>query len=356
MFIIMSLPQPNILQLAHQMADKMTKDDSVDLENMDMESMISHVTKNVMGMMQNDNFMKTMEQTTAQMQKPQTTDDDIEVEDMDENEDEDFLNPRTKDLNFNLNVSLKDLYTGKKKKISVRRKRLKKTPSGYKIVEEKKKIGVEIKRGMKDQQILRYNKEADELPGHEPGDIVITICEDEPQHFERDGNDLFMLKTISLTESFELNWSFRHLDNHVVQVSYKGEKPLHLEDGLRKIEGEGMPIFEKDQNKPTEYGDLYIQFRVVLPDTITPENLLILQKICIPLLTGVKVGEEDKIVKKSLVEVSEEERLAFGEDLTDDEDESDYSDLSEDETEEEDEEDEGEEITDDEELPVEEED
>ena len=51
MISIMSLPQPNILQLAHQMADKMTKDDSVDLENMDMESMISHVTKNVMGMM-----------------------------------------------------------------------------------------------------------------------------------------------------------------------------------------------------------------------------------------------------------------------------------------------------------------
>jgi DnaJ-class molecular chaperone len=129
-------------------------------------------------------------------------------------------------------------------------------------------------------------------------------------------------------------------------VSYNGEKPLHLEDGLRKIEGEGMPIFEKDQNKPTEFGDLYIQFRVVLPDTITPENLLALKQICAPLLKSVEVGEEDKVVKKTLIEVSEEERLAFGEDLTDDEDESDYSDLSEDESEEEEEEtEEGEEVS-----------
>ena len=69
----MSSPQPNILilQLAHQMADQMTKDDSVDLQNMDMESMISHVTKNVMGMMQNENFMKSMEETTKELQKQQ---------------------------------------------------------------------------------------------------------------------------------------------------------------------------------------------------------------------------------------------------------------------------------------------
>ena len=181
---------------------------------------------------------------------------------------------------------------------------------------------------MRDQQVLRYNKEADEIPGM--SQLILSLFEDEHENFERDGNDLFMLKTISLTESFELDWSFRHLDNHVVNVSYKGEKPLHLEDGLRKIEGEGMPIFEKDQNKPIEYGDLYIQFRVILPDTITPENLLTLKKICVPLLKSVEVGEEDKVVNKSLMEVSEEERLAFGEDLTDDEDESDYSDLSED--------------------------
>ena len=336
----MSSPQPNILQLAHQMADQMTKDDSVDIQNMDMESMISHVTKNVMGMMQNDNFMKSMEQTTKELQKQQQQQQQqqqpvVEVEDeeeLDEEDDYDTLNPRTKDLNFNLNVSLKDLYTGKKKKISVRRKRLKKTPNGYKVVDEKKKIAVVIQPGMRDQQVLRYNKEADEIPGHEPGDIVITLCEDEHEMFERDGNDIFMLKDISLLESFKLDWSFKHLDGHVVHLTHNSldtNRPLHLDDGLRKIEGEGMPIFDKDSDE-VKYGDLYIQFRILLPENLSEEQLLILKEICNPLLKSVEVGKDDKVIKKILKEVSEEERLAFGDELTDDEDESDYSDLSDD--------------------------
>lgn len=345
----MSSPQPNILQLAHQMADEMTKDDSVDLQNMDMESMISHVTKNVMGMMQNENFMKSMEATTKELQKQQQQVQEqpvVEVEEdeelAEEEDDYDTLNPRTKDLNFNLNVSLKDLYTGKKKKISVRRKRMKKTANGYKLVEEKKKIAVIIQPGMRDQQVLRYNKEADEIPGHEPGDIVITLCEDEHEMFERDGNDIFMLKNISLSESFNLDWSFKHLDGHVVHLKHSsldGDKPLHLDDGLRKIEGEGMPIFDKDSEE-TAYGDLYVQFRVILPETLTKEQHDVLKEICHPLLESVELGKDDKVVNKKLKEVSEEERLAFGDELTDDEDESDYSDLSDEDSEEEEEEEE----------------
>ncbi|OUX67211.1 MAG: hypothetical protein CBD38_03230 [bacterium TMED178] len=353
----MSSPQPNILQLAHQMADEMTKDESVDLQNMDMQSMISHVTKNVMGMMQNEDFMKSMEATTKELQKQQQVQVQppvVQVEEdeelAEEEDDYDTLNPRTKDLNFNLNVSLKDLYTGKKKKISVRRKRMKKTPNGYKLVEEKKKIAVIIQPGMRDQQVLRYNKEADEIPGHEPGDIVITLCEDEHEMFERDGNDIFMLKNISLSESFNLDWSFKHLDGHIVNLKHSsldGDKPLHLDDGLRKVEGEGMPIFDKDSEE-TSYGDLYVQFRVILPETLTKEQHDVLKEICHPLLESIELGKDDKVVKKVLKEVSEEERLAFGDELTDDEDESDYSDLSDEDSEEEEEE---EEDIDEEEVP-----
>ena len=214
---------------------------------------------------------------------------------------------------------------------------MKKTPNGYKLVEEKKKIAVIIQPGMRDQQVLRYNKEADEIPGHEPGDIVITLCEDEHEMFERDGNDIFMLKNISLSESFNLDWSFKHLDGHIVNLKHSsldGDKPLHLDDGLRKVEGEGMPIFDKDSEE-TSYGDLYVQFRVILPETLTKEQHDVLKEICHPLLEPIELGKDDKVVKKVLKEVSEEERLAFGDELTDDEDESDYSDLSDEDSEEE---------------------
>ena len=88
--------------------------------------MISHVTKN--RMMQNENFMKSMEkQQRIQKQQQQQQQPVVEVEEDEELEEEDYdtLNPRTKDLNFNLNVSLKDFILVKKK-ISIRRKRMKK--------------------------------------------------------------------------------------------------------------------------------------------------------------------------------------------------------------------------------------
>ena len=132
--------------------------------------------------------------------------------------------------------------------------------------------------------------------------------------FERDGNDIFMLKNISLSESFNLDWSFKHLDGHVVNLTHnslEGSKPLHLDDGLRKIEGEGMPIFDKDSEE-IAYGDLYVQFRVNLPETLTKEQHDVLKEICHPLLESIEIGKDDKVIKKNLKEVSEEERLAFG--------------------------------------------
>ena len=99
-----------------------------------------------------------------------------------------------------------------------------------------------------------------------------------------------------------------------------------------------MPIFDKDSEE-IAYGDLYVQFRINLPETLTKEQHDVLKEICHPLLESIEIGKDDKVIKKVLKEVSEEERLAFGDELTDDEDESDYSDLS-DEDDDEDEDDE----------------
>ena len=67
--------------------------------------------------------------------------------------------------------------------------------------------------------------------------------------------------------------------------------------------------------KKLEYGDLYVQFRVILPETLTKEQHDVLKEICHPLLEPIEVGKDDKVVKKVLKEVSEEERLAFGDEL-----------------------------------------
>jgi DnaJ-class molecular chaperone len=188
-------------------------------------------------------------------------------EDLDDVESVDALNPRTKDMVINLNVSLQELFNGHEKKIAITRKRIKKDPKTNKdkLVEEKKKIVVPIEKGMKDEQVIRYSKQSNELPGYDTGDIIIVLRENGHEYFEREGDDLFISKNISLYESYAtatglINLTVRTLDNSFLKLE-SGEVPLHLHDGLRKVEGQGMPFFRKEGR-----GDLYIRFNLVLPE------------------------------------------------------------------------------------------
>ena len=43
------------------------------------------------------------------------------------------------------------------------------------IIEEKKKLVIPIEKGMKDEQQIRFEGEADQIPGYKSGDIIITL-------------------------------------------------------------------------------------------------------------------------------------------------------------------------------------
>lgn len=193
-------------------------------------------------------------------------------EEIDDNEDIDDLCPRTKDIEIDINVSLEELYMGKNKKLAIPRERIVKDGKKFKSIKEKKKINIPIEPGTKDGKVIRFNKEASEKPGYETGDIIVNIKEDGHPYFERDGDNLFVIKNISLYESFAvslgiINLTIRHLDGSILILN-GGCPPLHTKDGLRKIEGEGMPKYGKD-----ERGDLYIRFNLILPEKIDLENL-----------------------------------------------------------------------------------
>ena len=57
---------------------------------------------------------------------------------------------------------------------------------------------------MFDEQVITFNKQADEKEGYETGDIVITLCCAEHDEFEREGNNLLIEKEISLSEAYDL--------------------------------------------------------------------------------------------------------------------------------------------------------
>jgi len=282
----------DIFKMANQIAKNMSLDESQDLENMDMQEMISHVTKNVLGMMNTPNNpmanlvnnMQGMPGMPGMPQMPQmppmhqmSVEAQVEqIEDSGDDDDEsNCIFAKTRDICFDLNVDLEDFYTGKKKKLNVKRKKMVEVDGKQVVIEEKKKIIIPIEKGMKDEQQIRFEGEADQIPGYKSGDIIITLIENEHPIFQRDGDNLIMIKNINLYQSYNYTFDIKHLDNIVYRVNNTPDEALHLNDSIRKISNLGMPSYKS----PGVYGDLFIRFNLVLPKMLNVSQLEKLQEI-----------------------------------------------------------------------------
>lgn len=210
-------------------------------------------------------------------------------EELDSDTEVDELRPIAEDLRYKLPVSLEELYTGKTKKLLVSRERLDK--SGRKVVPEKRKIEVPVLPGMKHGQEIRFNKEGNEKYGYRSGDIIITLAVNSHSNFERVDNALCCVKHISLYESYAaakglINIVVQHIDGTYMILKVDDGIPLHAKDGTRKVRNGGMPSFNKKTRK-TEYGDLYIRFNLILPDSFdADEGLLTIEKLFPVLVTN----------------------------------------------------------------------
>jgi len=247
----------DIFKMASQIANNMSDDDKQAIENMDMEKMISHVTKNVFSMMNGGGGGENnLSELLGGMMKP-------EPKNVPRSE---IYLPKTRDICFDLNVDLVDFYTSKKKKINIKRKRIIDVDGKQKVVEEKKKIVIPIERGMKDEQQIRFEGEADQIPGYTPGDIIITLIENEHPVFQRDNDNLILIKNVNLYQIYEYTFDITHLDGRIIRVSKSPNDALHLNDSLRKVIGQGMPMYRQENM----FGDLFIRFNVVIPKSLEP--------------------------------------------------------------------------------------
>ncbi|KAL3217283.1 hypothetical protein MRX96_032537 [Rhipicephalus microplus] len=137
-----------------------------------------------------------------------------------------------------------------------------KSCKGRKVVKEVKYIEVNIDKGMRDNERIVFRGEGDQLPGMEPGDVVIVLQTKPHEVFHRDGCNLYMTHTVSLTEAlcgFEM--VLKHLDGRdlvIREVPGMVIKPR----SIKGVRGEGMPIYRN----PLEKGNLYIKFDVEFPE------------------------------------------------------------------------------------------
>lgn len=157
------------------------------------------------------------------------------------------------DTNVDLDLTLMNLYRGKKKKIAVQRKRL-----NGKM--ENKKVNITIHPGMKDGDKIRLNNFGDEIYQGKFADLVINInmvaSGEDLKDWVRFGDDLIITKEISLFESlFDCSVKINTITGEEIILPKKND--IISNNTFRKIEGYGMPIYGT-----TENGDLYVLFKV----------------------------------------------------------------------------------------------
>ena len=89
-----------------------------------------------------------------------------------------------------------------------------------KVVQEKKVLEVHIEKGMRHNQKIVFQGEADEAPDTIPGDIVFVVQQKDHKTFTRKGDDLFIEKEITLVEALcGMKMTVDHLDGqHVGSV------------------------------------------------------------------------------------------------------------------------------------------
>jgi DnaJ family protein A protein 2 len=132
---------------------------------------------------------------------------------------------------------------------------------GARTTKEKQVLEVHVRAGSAHGQKMVYEKEADESPDMESGDVVVVLQQMEHATFKREGDNLFMKKSITLLEALTgFMFTIDHLDNRRLVVR-SGAGEVVKPGDFKAIRDEGMPQSKNSYIK----GHMYVEFDVIFP-------------------------------------------------------------------------------------------
>jgi DnaJ-class molecular chaperone len=157
------------------------------------------------------------------------------------------------DLNVAMTVSLEEAANGAEKRVRL--------PNG-------KELNVKIPLGVTAGQQIRLRGQGETVPGHRPGDLLITISIAPHPFFKVDGNDLRAELPITLYEAV--------LGGKVRVPTLGGAVELSIPKNTSsgrtfRLKGKGLP-------KGAASGDLFVTMRIVLPDGHDTELEALMEK------------------------------------------------------------------------------
>lgn len=129
------------------------------------------------------------------------------------------------------------------------------------IVQEEKEFSCNIERGMKDGSKIVFRGESDNIPGADPGNVVIYIREESHPIFVRRNDDLLIEKDITLTEAlYGAKFVIETLDDRKLLIETPDNQTI-TNSMVKSIDREGMPIPGSQFNR----GKLFVEFNIVFP-------------------------------------------------------------------------------------------
>ena len=147
--------------------------------------------------------------------------------------------------------------------------------NGKMVKNVKRKIIVELDKGVPDGHRYIKGGEGDEFPDVDTGDLCIEIYLDRHKDFIRKGADLIYKCEISLLEALTgVKIAITHLDGRRILIQTKPGEIIQPEK-LKTVTELGMPFF----NSPYRFGNLYLDFQIIFPDKLSDEQSSKISKI-----------------------------------------------------------------------------
>ncbi|WP_224485225.1 J domain-containing protein [Robertkochia aurantiaca] len=161
------------------------------------------------------------------------------------------------DYNARLTLDLRDAYTTHKRTLTV----------------NGKNIRITIPAGIEDGQTIRIKGHGGPgINGGPDGDLYITFDIANNTPFKRERSNLYKTEEIPLTTAV--------LGGEITVDTFDGKVRLKVAPGTQndtriKLKGKGFPKYKKEET----FGDLFITYRVTLPEKLTPEQEEMFKKL-----------------------------------------------------------------------------
>lgn len=166
-----------------------------------------------------------------------------------------------KHIQLALNLTFKESIFGTKKKIKI--------PS-QSAMASKKEVEIDIPGGIEHGQKMKLSGYGEAIEGGQPGDLYLVITVPEHPIYQKEGYHLVRTLDVKLTDAIlGAKYEIETLDGNVTVKIPKG-----INTGtLLRVKGEGVRV------STFQRGDILLQVKVIIPDSLTKEQKKIIEEL-----------------------------------------------------------------------------